>query len=211
MNLEFKRKNLSEAWLYEFQCQDSALLENVLKDVTNSNWASNVGNSSSKNSNFFHKELFDWFDSCIEVAKDDLSLPKQIKLPITICWTNKTNKLQNHHLHSHGNSFMSGIFYLTDSHNGGETVFVCKNPWFQLHKWLSWKNKQENINITYTPKKGVLVLFPSHILHRVNPVKDTSIRYSIAFNTFFAGSIDDSDDYKTKLILSPQTVRDDYK
>lgn len=205
------KKNLGSDCLYEFQCQDDGLITEVLEQVKESDYKLNAANSQTIVDDFFHSKLFDWFDSCIELTKSDIQIPKCITLPITICWANKTSKLQSQQLHAHGNSFMSGIFYLTDGHEGGDTIFTCNNPWFEYYKWIRWSDHLNTINFKYTPKKGTLLLFPSYMPHRVTPVKDTNIRYSIAFNTFFAGAIADTAETKTKLILHPNTVREQHE
>lgn len=191
--LSFSRKNLGDSWFYEFECSNTVLLDDTLKLVENKNWMKNKNNNTSEDTNFYDEQLFNWFYECITVAKKDIGIPITIDLVITQCWANKTTRMQQHHLHNHSNSFMSGIFYLSDNHAGGETLFFCKNTWFELYKWLDFENKPTQISTSYIPKKGNLLLFPSHIPHRVSPVKDNNTRYTLAFNTFFSGTLGNSD------------------
>ncbi len=165
---------------------------------------------SSQTDLFYDAELYDWFNSCIEEAKENLHIPKEVNLEITGCWTNKTKKLQQHHRHIHSNSFMSGILYLSEEHSGGLTEFITDNIWWDNFKWLRFGKMPQisTINQKYIPKKGKLLLFPSGLQHGVTAVMDKSSRYTISFNTFFSGTIDDNSYSKTRLELKSKSVAD---
>lgn len=204
--------NLIQAFslnFYEFSCDDK-LTDRILSIVEKNNWKTNVSNNVSNDDLFFDTELFDWFDSCLETVKDDLGFSQDISLPITSCWANKTNKLQAHHYHHHSNSFISGIFYLT-SHSSSETVFSLPN--FYLKEFAShrFKDKQKSNNIfKILPKKSTLVLFPSYVMHSVLGMSKLETRYTLAFNTYIKGEIDDGES-RCRLFLQPKSVRDYYE
>jgi hypothetical protein len=86
--------------VYEFTC-DKELLDRMVSTVADVPIEKNTSNMVSDTDLFYDAELYDWFNSCIEEAKENLYIPKEVKLEITSCWTNKTRKLQAHHRHMH--------------------------------------------------------------------------------------------------------------
>ena len=101
-------------------------------------------------------------------------------------WMNVLEPGGRQAIHTHANSFISGVFYLTGSHPSANLVF---------HKSLggtnfifSNHNKNAQVN-AYNGSKwampeitpGDLVMFPSYLLHEV-PTNQGEQRISIAFN-----------------------------
>jgi len=194
--------------IYEFH-SSVELVDKVLDKVKNLEMVPNESNRRSVTDLFFDDDLFQWFENCIDEAKDDIGIPKDVKLVITSCWANRTNKMNAHHVHTHPNSFMSGIYYLSDEHVGGETIFLTQNTWIQNFEWIDFQNKGNySISQNFTPKKGTLLLFPSSIKHSVNGLRNNSDRFSIAFNTFFSGTISNDAQKLTRLNISSRSVRD---
>jgi uncharacterized protein (TIGR02466 family) len=196
--------------VYEFDCDD-ALVERIAAAVCEMPFSRNLNNALTDTDLFYDAELYEWFNACIREAKGHLQIPKEVNLDITGCWANRTKKLQQHHRHTHPNSFMSGILYLSDSHRGGNTEFTTKNTWWNNFGWLLFNNNATDFPIrqTYTPKKGKLLLLPSGLEHRVNAVADNSVRYTIAFNTFFSGPICGHGDTLTRLEIKSKSVADE--
>lgn len=101
-------------------------------------------------------------------------------------WVNRMSKGGNQALHSHANSFVSGILYLTPSHPSARTVFyrslggsdfTFNNTHsgadvgrFNAHRWA-----------VPIPEPGDMVLFPSYLLHEV-PKNEGGDRVTLAFN-----------------------------
>ena len=195
--------------IYEFTC-DKELIDRIVSTVADIPIEKNTSNMVSDTDLFYDAELYDWFNSCIEEAKQSLYIPKEVKLEITSCWVNKTRKLQIHHRHIHPNSFMSGILYLSGEHSGGLTEFITDNLWWNNFKWLSFENSPNvrTINQKYIPQKGKLLLFPSGLQHGVTAVIDNSTRYTISFNTFFSGPISDTKKGRVRLELTSKSVID---
>jgi uncharacterized protein (TIGR02466 family) len=195
--------------MYEFTC-DEELVDRIVSTFPDMPFGKNMNNIVSDTDLFYDAELYDWFNSCIEEAKENLYIPKEIKLDITSCWVNKTQKLQTHHRHIHPNSFMSGILYLSEEHSGGLTEFMTENLWWDNFKWIKFGNSPSvrTINQKYTPQKGKLLLFPSGLMHGVTAVMDKSARYTISFNTFFSGPIGNVGKLRTRLELKSTSVAD---
>jgi uncharacterized protein (TIGR02466 family) len=195
--------------VYEFTCDD-ALLTKLEEQVAEISTKKNSSNMSSETDLFYDQDLYNWLNSCIEEAKENLYIPEEVKLEITSCWVNKTRKLQAHHRHTHPNSFMSGILYLSEDHSGGLTDFITENIWWKNFKWLQFCDSPNarTIQQKYTPKKGKLLLFPSSLQHGVTAVLDNSVRYTISFNTFFSGPICGTGKLLTRLDLKSKSVAD---
>lgn len=193
--------------IYTFDCS-AQLLDIAVKESNKLQYQNNVSNKISVTEYFYNKDLFDWFDECIDVAKMDIGIPSSIKLPIISCWFNKSNKLEKHHSHSHSNSFMSAIFYLSDSHKGGDTIFQIPNPWYKHYDWIKFtESKKIPLDYKISPTKGKLVLFPSWLQHSVTPLKSIEERVTLSFNTFFSGEIA-TEGRNISLYLSPKTTKE---
>jgi len=57
------------------------------------------------------------------------------------------------------------------------------------------------------PVAGKLVLFPSHVKHKVLPLTSNENRYTISFNTFISGVLGD-DNHSVYLNLKAKSVRE---
>ena len=152
----------------------------------------NISNRTSANSYIFENEILKEIKQLCEIEINkyfqEVYQPcNDVSLYITQSWINFTDHKQSHHQHTHANSFISGCLYLdvdkeTDkitfhkpsSQLGVETKnynIYNSNSW-----WLNVENKQ-------------LLMFPSNLAHSVEPTKSEKTRISIAFNTFFKGTL----------------------
>jgi hypothetical protein len=101
-------------------------------------------------------------------------------------WVNVLDTGGRQAMHNHANSFISGVVYLTPTHDAARTVFlkspggtdfsfrndhagVTSNP-YGADKWIS-----------PPPEPGDVVLFPSYLMHAV-PMNPGDRRISLAFN-----------------------------
>jgi len=105
-------------------------------------------------------------------------------------WYNVNRKNHFNFLHNHPDRcFVSGIYYLKvpkDIHNAGDISFEGPD---ELQKWIPFyqgpfaQHNEFNSNSYYIkPNEGLLILFPSHLRHRVYPNLTDEPRISIAFN-----------------------------
>jgi hypothetical protein len=96
--------------------------------------------------------------------------------------------MKSHHGHTHPNSFISGVFYLSHSNpeDGGNTLFYKEQP--SLWRKNIFSHRQGEW-FRIRPEAGKLILFPSMLYHSVEPHNSESPRYSIAFNTFPTGKL----------------------
>ena len=108
-------------------------------------------------------------------------------------WGNTLKLNEPIHMHTHPNSYVSGVFYLTDG-----TPLNFHNPLltedlFMVRPLVQWQEDNEYTwQVLKVPiRAGYVILFPSRLKHHVDP-SDTEYRYSIAFNTMPTGPIGDS-------------------
>ena len=144
----------------------------------------------------FHTEVADPRDNKLFQEIAELVGPKLVdfgvllfgeKLRWTVkeMWTNMLEKGGNQTLHSHANSFVSGIIYLTPSHPACRTVFMrpLGGSDFSYRHTRSAAMGPFNAGKYVLPEAepGDLVLFPSYLYHEV-PRNQGEQRITVSFN-----------------------------
>jgi len=190
-----KTVNILPIPIYEFT-YDLELTDKIVEKIKTLNYMHNgdVENNQITVEMFYDENLFKWFEECLSKVVERYYLP-DLKLVITNAWVNKNVFNTKHHYHTHPNSIVSGIFYLTDS--SSSTMFYNRhNPWTRIHDegFLSICDSEENnlqrsIKDNVNSEKGKLILFPSSIPHTVPINKERFTRYTISFNSFINGTI----------------------
>lgn len=143
------------------------------------------------------QELVAWLQSCLdEVVQAEQ--PQGFGCKITETWMTRTQHDQQMHDHTHPFSVYSGVLYLQDSE--GSTHFRIPT-WLHEH-WPqmvpgSLRHHTSYVNYTSPCRQGHLLIFPSHVKHGQTPYQAHDQRYSVAFNSFWAGEI--SADRSTRL------------
>jgi uncharacterized protein (TIGR02466 family) len=110
---------------------------------------------------------------------------------ITQSWINYTTKNQAHHKHTHSNSFISGVLYLSADKDQDKIVFD-RNAYHQIRVTPDSFNQYNGDTHHVHVRTGQVVLFPSYLTHYVEAKGDDSLRVSLAFNVFLKGFIGDS-------------------
>lgn len=190
-----KKVNILNYPIYEFK-SDLGLTEKVLDDLQTKEFflLKDEGSSSKFCPDYFHEELFQFFESCILELKK-IYFYDHIDFPIVDCWANKYNMMQTLRNHTHSNSVISGLYYVTTHENMGATSFNIPDPWttnnFDEGYDIIKINKHKSfISGDVQPSAGTLLLFPAQVGHRVKSLnKPTDVRYTISFNAFPSGNI----------------------
>ena len=154
---------------------------------------SNVGNTNSQDSyvldhptlSTLKKEI----ELCINYYKDTvLNCKDKIEIYITQSWINVTEQNQYHHLHTHANSFLSGVLYIQSDEENNKITFVQDR--YEAIKLIPAEYNQWNSTTWWLPT-GVadLILFPSSLTHEVSTNKSVNPRISLSFNTFIKGTL----------------------
>jgi len=150
---------------------------------------SNAGGWQSQNFNFkdpLLKELKNHIEDAIKQVHHQLGFKKSTRLHVNNIWCNFNDYQQYNTAHSHPNSILSGVLYFQTPPKCGSIVFL--NPIHLLnHLWdphLTETYTHYNSGTWAVPAKaGMMVVFPSWLLHRVQASKSYSSRISISFNT----------------------------
>ena len=150
--------------------------------------------------NTFAEELKDIKEFCESQLKDYLEKIEGAdtnfaELRITQSWLNKTKLGEFHHIHTHPNSYLSGVLYIkclpNDSINfTNRNKELYNNIEFPIKKITSWNPDAVKVGV----KEGDLIIFPSWVPHHVaaNETKDVD-RISLSFNTFPIGELGEYD------------------
>jgi uncharacterized protein (TIGR02466 family) len=108
-------------------------------------------------------------------------------------WANVNRAGHGNEFHSHPGCFWSGVYYVdaggadVDSSLGGELeIMDPRAPGVAMYAPLLAFNVPGGLSVganeVVRPKAGLMVLFPSWLLHQVRPYKGNAQRISIAFN-----------------------------
>jgi uncharacterized protein (TIGR02466 family) len=134
-------------------------------------------------------KLKTWMEKCVYTAAEEVnrhhwkSLKNQPKVIITDLWAWSSTEYYNHY-HGHPNSSWSGIYYLdvNSAHKQGHTQFYSPLP-FNHYSDAGTLFVDAESSISYEPRDGMLIIFPSYIRHEGMPYKSDKRRTLIAFNT----------------------------
>ena len=166
----------------------------------------NQGNINTKDNYILNRKEFKnikkFLDKNCKEYLDTVICPKNnIELYITQSWLNYTETNQYHHQHSHPNSVVSGVLYF-DSDIKNDKILFSKQGYEQIKPEIDeTKFNFWNSGSWWFPvETGDLFMFPSSTIHQVETKKGNNTRISLAFNTFYKGTVG-SDSALTQLIL----------
>ena len=180
--------------------------EKEIRKIIKEGMNKNTGNSSSNNSYIFNgklKKLKQFCEQHIKTYVEQVIVPKEeLDFYITQSWLNITKPGEHHHEHSHANSIISGVFYISTEEDDNITF---TDPNIKLKGLIKFEQEEFNpFNSTtwfFPSVTNELVLFPSWMNHKVEVnEKATTDRISISFNTFVKGTVGRRE-VKTELIL----------
>lgn len=128
-------------------------------------------------------------------------------LRVTISWVNYNPPNTRHHKHSHPNSIFSGTFYIDTAPNAGAIILTNPNKkQFYSEHIDKDKSKYTSPIFGFRPDKYDLYIFPSWLEHEVEPNKSDTTRISLAFNTFYTGTIGNLEEATQLVIDAGQPV-----
>ena len=166
----------------------------------------NAGNSTSNNTDIFNGKLKKIKQFCEEqlnvYVKEVINPKEEVEFYITQSWLNVTKPGGYHHEHSHPNSIISGVFYISTEEDDKITFIDPNHKVKELIKFEQEEfNPFNSANWFFSVVTNQLVLFPSWLNHKVEVnEKATTDRISLSFNTFVKGTLGLRTDL-TELIL----------
>jgi len=132
-----------------------------------------------------HKDLL----ILINYYIDKIIIPSEDVTPyITQSWLNWTEKNQYHHKHSHPNSFLSGVLYISAEENKDKITFF-NDEYEQIKLYPKEWNLYNSNSWFFNIKQGDIIIFPSSLSHMVQQTEGDDTRISLSFNTFLKGKI----------------------
>ena len=148
---------------------------------------SNVKGWHSKDFNLSEKEpqnFISFISSSIDQVMIDMNWDKEKQLAkIDNMWAIVNIGGSANLRHQHGNSTISGAYYVRAPENCGDIVFYDPRP-APVYSYPSAK-KPNSLNAqvnAISPKEGALILFPSYLDHSVNENLSKNERIVISFN-----------------------------
>ena len=127
-----------------------------------------------------NKKVDDYFDKII--CTDNPITPY-----ITQSWINYTEPNQFHHRHSHSNSHISGVFYVSADKKIDSIKFYKALPYEAIRPNIDKYNIFNSTSWKFPVETGNVFLFRSSLEHGVDRKKGTMTRISLSFNVFFKG------------------------
>ena len=165
----------------------------------------NQGNINTKDNYILNRKEFKnikkFLDKHCKNYLETIICPKDnIELYITQSWLNYTEKDQYHHKHAHPNSVVSGVLYFDSDKKNDKILFSSNKGYQQISPKIKDFNIWNSETWFFPVETGDLFMFPSSTTHQVETKKGTNTRISLAFNTFYKGSVGSNKDL-TELIL----------
>ena len=169
-------------------------MDKLLEYISTLEYHESTGNIKSDNDYILDDEnLIDLKKFCLESVQEYISdvLGIRDEIEIQQSWINVNKPGQNHPEHYHGNSFISGVFYLSSDQEEGSPITFKS----ELHKSnFSILTVPEDPFTKYYPSvaasfnypsiPGELILFSSTTTHLVPTNKSDEVRVSLSFNTY---------------------------
>ena len=166
----------------------------VIKDSLKDSRENPLGNRTSKDSYVLeHPDLKEFKDTLLLHTRNYFDYtqhpPKETDIYITQSWTNLTRKNEMHAGHSHANSLVSAVYYHQTNKDMITFYNVLGGSLSQLLVASERYDKYNAQSWVVDVKDYDLLIFPSKLSHSVPKKESTGDRISLAYNTFFKGSL----------------------
>lgn len=145
---------------------------------------SNVGGWQSVNINLTEYPEFQDINQILEERLHELSesINPEYTFKLDNVWVNINDRGNYNQRHVHPTSCFSGTIYLQVDNDTGKIKFF-NDFWMIKHYPANLENSNLFCqNVTYTPRNGMMLIFPSWIPHEVTPSNSDLTRISISFN-----------------------------
>lgn len=175
-------------------------LQDILDYVnTHDSWVPNTGEKVNNNYRSKSTTLLQGFPAvekalldCVHDYTQELMGQPDLRLKVTTSWLTKTSKSGYSKVHSHFNSFISGVVHLEGTANDTDGPFIVEAPMVNssfILKDPAHLTMMNSATWRFPPVKNRLLLFPSYLRHAIGTHYSRHDRHSLAFNTYPVGSI----------------------
>tara|TARA_B100001250_G_scaffold388261_1_gene386372 strand:+ start:156 stop:740 length:585 start_codon:yes stop_codon:yes gene_type:complete len=135
--------------------------------------------------NYIEKHSLDSLSSVIKQNVENYMInignTTEIKYRIASSWIALFKPGHYGHLHDHGITDISGVYYYKTNGKDGNIFFESPNN--NLVSSIPFNHLSHSV--TYDPQEGVLLLFPGWLKHGINKNKTDETRISLSFNIYF--------------------------
>lgn len=136
------------------------------------------------------KTLGKYLEGCVKDYLDNVIGYDYERFSIVHSWVNRAPEGGYQRMHFHGNSVVSGVYYLkADPKQSAPLMF--EKPEINTSPYLAIATKKQNIftanRIAYPSETGTCYLFPSQIRHGYETPSQGGERISLAFNVMLSG------------------------
>ncbi len=105
---------------------------------------------------------------------------------VTGCWANVSDPGYPHRPHAHPNNYLSGVWYVQTAPGADSISFFDPRPQASMMAPPARRRDIANQDtVSLDVAEGMLVMFPSWLLHAVDVNQSSTRRISIAFNVMF--------------------------
>lgn len=114
----------------------------------------------------------------------------EVSFEVTNFWVNISPKYASNDYHIHNGSSYSGCLYIQCQEKSGEIrlnpSLNCNAEWMDLLTDQYKDMYHLHSAVDFKPKEGMMLLFPSYLMHKVNNNLEDTERISISFNVIFS-------------------------
>ena len=134
-----------------------------------------------------------WIGSCIKETVNTIQMEKYgYHLNFNESWYHITKTNGMHEPHLHPSCSWCGVFYVQSGDEGsGDTVFENPAKSTYVDRGIQFLNNMSTVRVK--PRDGMLVLFPSYLIHYQALYTGTQDRVVIAFNSSVTDIIREED------------------
>ena len=186
-----KKKNLFPTSFYvdSFNLDDNKLLNSIIKlkeEDPKGMIKSNAGNS-------YHSiDTLQTLPEFKDLSKAIVSLTQEIfkeqkiknKFYIGNMWANINSRGGFNDIHTHGNAFLSGVYYVKVPKNSGSLRFIDPRP--QSNLIVPLREVEIDMDywnqIEFHGERGQALIFPAYVPHQVLINRSEDVRISVSFN-----------------------------
>ena len=166
--------------MYDFIKKSQIKDQKGIKKSNNKGWHSKDFNLNEVEPQNFIKNI----SPSIEKVITDMNWEKQKQsIKISNMWAIINTGGSTNSRHQHGNSTISGAYYVRAPKNCGDIIFYDPRPAPVFYYPTAVSSNLLNAQVNgITPKEGALILFPSYVDHSVNENLSNDERIVISFN-----------------------------
>jgi len=129
-----------------------------------------------------NKEMIKIIINCIHDLIKNNYVFNKVRFDLTNIWINKNPKMAINMPHIHHRSHFSGVLYITVPEQDGKLVFFRNEKSSCMMGDGIFKGSDFDVNCNISPEEKMILLFPSHLEHMVEPHFEEGHRISVSFN-----------------------------